>query len=205
MLYRQTVKCQKELFIVIFSVHACQPSLQRREKSAWYLRKTNNVTISMISRQKSLKCYWNIRKTEQTTWVWFQAQFFRNKERLKLIACVKRQGWKSLRKWWVSAEEVKDVKWRHFFKNCLEKANFTRISSNLSLKTIQESLCKISLEHHKFRSCGPFLEGSDTFRLTLIPSTSSKSTFQALKLGSYFAFPYIWNILKGQLLTESGS
>ena len=29
--------------------------------------------------------------------------------------------------------------------------------------------------------------------------------FQALKLGSYFAFPCIWNILKEQLFTASGS
>ena len=40
----------------------------------------------MISRQKSLKCCWNIRKTEQKASVWFQAQFFKNKERLKLTA-----------------------------------------------------------------------------------------------------------------------
>ena len=30
-------------------------------------------------------------------------------------------------------------------------------------------------------------------------------TFPALKLGSYFTFPYIWNILKEQLFTTGGS
>ena len=33
----------------------------------------------------------------------------------------------------------------------------------------------------------------------------NKKTFQALKLGSFFAFLYIWNILKEQLFTASGS
>ena len=33
----------------------------------------------------------------------------------------------------------------------------------------------------------------------------NKNMFQALKLGSYFAFLYILNILKGQLFTASGS
>ena len=33
----------------------------------------------------------------------------------------------------------------------------------------------------------------------------NKNTFQALKLGNYFAFPYIWNILKEKLFTASGS
>ena len=34
MLDRQIVKCQKELFMVIFSFYACQPPVQRKEKSA---------------------------------------------------------------------------------------------------------------------------------------------------------------------------
>ena len=33
----------------------------------------------------------------------------------------------------------------------------------------------------------------------------NKNMFQALKLGSYFAFPCIWNILKEQLFMTSGS
>ena len=33
----------------------------------------------------------------------------------------------------------------------------------------------------------------------------NKNMFQALKLGSYFAFPCIWNILKEQLFTASGT
>ena len=33
----------------------------------------------------------------------------------------------------------------------------------------------------------------------------NKNMFQALKLGSYFAFPWIWNILKEQHFTASGS
>ena len=46
-------------------------------------------------------------------------------------------------------------KWWHFLKNwkaprflTWDKANLTRISLSLSLKTIQESLFKISFEHH---------------------------------------------------------
>ena len=33
----------------------------------------------------------------------------------------------------------------------------------------------------------------------------NKNSFQVLKLGSYFAFPCIWNVLKEQLLTTSKS
>ena len=125
------------------------------------------------------------------------------KKMVKLTTCVIEQGWKMTA--YVTSSRGRDWGWmRKILFFTWDEANFTMINCNLSLKTIQESdRCAKYFLNTMVSFLGPFLERSETSADKNPFISSHVSSFE--NIGSDFAFPHIWNVLKEQFLTASGS